>query len=311
MLKRFSIKKIIVSVSVLLMLLIIYLIPSDQNVKFKQELSYIDNEIVINDIYLVDSYEYVTLTSIGVIAKTIEDEALEIIDILIQDGPGESKIPSGFKSVINSETIVKDLSFENGILKVNFSKELFDTKEEYEIKVLESLIYSLTSIKDVKGLMIFVDGKQLDILPKSKIKVPSVLDKTFGINKEYNFTNLKGINQVTIYYINKYNDAYYYAPVTKYLNDSREKVSIIVDELTNNNKYISGLMSFINNDVELLDTMIDYNEISLNFNQNILSDLENKKILEEVVKTINLSIEANYGIKSITYSVNAEPINNN
>lgn len=310
MLKRFSLKKILVSSSVLVTLLIICLVPGEDAVKFKQELKY-NEELSVNDIYLLDGYQYVALTEMPLFTKSIEDQALEIIDVLIEGGPGENKIPSGFKALINGETIVNNISIKDEILSIDFSKELLDTKKEYEVKVIESLVYSLTSIKGVKGIKILIDGKHLEILPQSKVRLPDVLDKSFGINREYNLTSLKNVSQITIYYLNKYNDDFYYVPVTKYLNDDREKVNIIIDELANNNSYLTGLMSFMNNKAKLKDTLIETDEVILNFDSGILNDVDSKTVLKEVTQSINYSIIANYGIKNVALNVDSEPINVN
>lgn len=310
MLKRFSLKKILVSASVLVTLLIICLVPGEDAVKFKQELKY-NEELSVNDIYLLDGYQYVALTEMPLFTKSIEDQALEIIDVLIEGGPGENKIPSGFKALINCETIVNNISIKDEILSIDFSKELLDTKKEYEVKVIESLVYSLTSIKGVKGIKILIDGKHLEILPQSKVRLPDVLDKSFGINREYNLTSLKNVSQITIYYLNKYNDDFYYVPVTKYLNDDREKVNIIIDELANNNSYLTGLMSFMNNKAKLKDTLIETDEVILNFDSGILNDVDSKTVLKEVTQSINYSIIANYGIKNVALNVDSEPINVN
>ena len=310
MLKRFSLKKILVSASVLVTLLIICLVPGEDAVKFKQELKY-NEELSVNDIYLLDGYQYVALTEMPLFTKSIEDQALEIIDVLIEGGPGENKIPSGFKALINGETIVNNISIKDEILSIDFSKELLDTKKEYEVKVIESLVYSLTSLKGVKGIKILIDGKHLEILPQSKVRLPDVLDKSFGINREYNLTSLKNVSQITIYYLNKYNDDFYYVPVTKYLNDDREKVNIIIDELANNNSYLTGLMSFMNNKAKLKDTLIETDEVILNFDSGILNDVDSKTVLKEVTQSINYSIIANYGIKNVALNVDSEPINVN
>ena len=310
MLKRFSLKKILVSSSVLVTLLIICLVPGEDAVKFKQELKY-NEELSVNDIYLLDGYQYVALTEMPLFTKSIEDQALEIIDVLIEGGPGENKIPSGFKALINGETIVNNISIKDEILSIDFSKELLDTKKEYEVKVIESLVYSLTSLKGVKGIKILIDGKHLEILPQSKVRLPDVLDKSFGINREYNLTSLKNVSQITIYYLNKYNDDFYYVPVTKYLNDDREKVNIIIDELANNNSYLTGLMSFMNNKAKLKDTLIETDEVILNFDSGILNDVDSKTVLKEVTQSINYSIIANYGTKNVALNVDSEPINVN
>ena len=308
MLKKLSKKKLLISFTAIFTLLIIYLV-SNEPTEFKQELSYVDNNLSVSNIYLMDSYEFISLASVGISEDKIEAKAREIIDILIQDGPGENKIPSGFKSIINPDTKLNKVSFEDGILKLDFSNNLFDTKEEYEIKVLECLIYSLTSIKDVKGIEITIDDKKLEELPKSKIKLPQIFDKSFGINKKYNISSLDDVSAVTIYYINKYNDDYYYVPVTRFINNNEEKVNLIIDELRENNYYLTGLMSFMNNNTTLLETSIEENEITLNFDKNLYSDQDTKEVLEEVINTINLSIEATYGIEDVSYMVENEPLN--
>ena len=163
----------------------------------------------------------------------------------------------------------------------------------------------------MKGIEITIAGKPLVELPKSKIKLPKILDKTFGINKNYAISDLDNVSKVTIYYINKYNDNYYYVPVTKYVNNNLDKVGLIVSELRDNNYYLTGLMSFINANVNLLDTSIENNEITLNFDKNLYNDQDNKEVFKEVINAINLSIEATYGIESISYVVENEPLNIN
>ena len=310
MLKKILKKKFLISITAIFILSMIYFI-SNEPTEFTQELSYVDNDVSVSNIYLLDAYEFVSLTTVGTINSKIEAKARELVDILIQDGPGENKIPSGFKSIINPDTTLNKVLFEEGILKLDFSKNLFDIKEEYEIKVLESLIYSLTSIKDVKGLEISLDGEKLEELPKSKIKLPKILDKSFGINVNYDLSNLEDVSKVTIYYINKYNDNYYYVPVTRYLNNTSEKVSVIIDELKDNNFYLTGLMSFMNSTTKLLDTLIEENEMVLNFDKNLYSDQDSKEVLKEVINAINLSVEATYGIESVSYTVEQEPLNFN
>ena len=308
MLNRILKKKFLTSITAIFILVVIYFV-SNNSVDFKQELSYVQNDVAVSNIYLLDGYQFVSLTNVLTKETNVESKARELIDILIQDGPGENKIPSGFKAIINPDTKLNDLKFVDGILKLDFSKELFDTKEEYEIKVLEGLIYSLTSIKEVKGIEISIDGNLLEELPKSKLKMPKIFDKTFGINKDFAVSSLDNVSKVTIYYINKYNDNYYYVPVTRYINNTSEKASVIIDELRDNNFYLTGLMSFMNSNVSLLDSSIENDEITLNFNEYLYDNRESKEVLKEVIDSINLSIEATYGIDNISYVVENEPLN--
>ena len=67
-----------------------------------------------------------------------------------------------------------------------------------EEKVVEAIVYTLTSINGVNKVIIYVDGNILTKLPQTKINLPSTLDRSFGINKEYDINSIKDIKQVTI-----------------------------------------------------------------------------------------------------------------
>ena len=58
-----------------------------------------------------------------------------------------------------------------------------------------------------------------------------VLNKNIGINNEFLFNSRYDISRVVIYYVDKIDNKTYFVPVTKYLNDTREKIEIIIDEL--------------------------------------------------------------------------------
>ena len=66
----------------------------------------------------MDSYHFISLTNVAIEENDVLKKAKEIIGILIQDGPGENKIPRGFKSIINPETVLKDLDFTGKTVRV-------------------------------------------------------------------------------------------------------------------------------------------------------------------------------------------------
>ena len=312
MLKRFWIKRIFVSTSVLFAILLLYIIPStdelDLTSSLNQELLYVDNEIETHEIFLLDTYNYLARTQVVVSETEIEKKATELINILITGGSGESKVPNGFRAVLPSETKLLSIEYKDGILKLDFSSELLDINKENEEKVLESLVYTLTSIDGIDSIIIYVDGKILNKLPKTGINLPSVLNRKYGINKQYDISSTSNISGVTIYYVNKYNDDTYYVPVTKYMNDDREKIKIIVDELTSSSIYNSNLMSYLNSNTKLLATNETIDNLDLNFNSYIFNNYDEKDILEEVIYTIGLSVRDNYDVKEVNILVEDEEI---
>ena len=52
--------------------------------------------------------------------------------------------------------------------------------------MIEAIVYSLTSLDNIKYVSIYVEGSILNKLPNSNKKLPTILDRSIGINKEYN-----------------------------------------------------------------------------------------------------------------------------
>ena len=309
MLKRKMIRKIIIASSALFALLLIYLIPNqDDKLNIDQNLEYVNLEVETNGIYLLDNYNYLGKAEVVVNSTSIEEKVKELGEVLINGGEGENKIPNGFKSILPSDTKILSVKYEEGLIKIDFSKELLNINKDLEEKMIEAIIYTVTSVDEVDKLIIYVEGDILTKLPQTKINLPSTLDRNFGINKTYDFTKTDDINQVTIYYLNKHNDNYYYVPVTKYLNDNRDKIRIIIDELTSTNAYNTNLLSYLNSNTELLAIEEQPDILELTFNSYIFSDVDSKDILEEVIYTICLSIKDNYEVSEVVIKNENEEI---
>lgn len=310
MLKRFWIKKIMIASSALFALLLICLIPKEDKTltNIKQELEYVDKGINKNEIFLLDVNNYLARTSVALTSTDVTGKSKEILNTLITGSSGESKIPNGFRGVLPADTKILTVEYEDKILKINLSNEVMDVKEDMEEKVIEAIVYNLTSIDGVDKIMLFVDGNILTKLPKTGINLPTILDRSYGINKEYDINSTKNITNVTVYYVNKYNGNEYYVPVTKYVNDDREKIQIIVDELTSSPIYSSNLMSYLNSNTKLLEISESVDSLDLVFNSYIFSDVDEKEILEEVIYTISLSVKDNYDVNEVSFTVNDEEI---
>ncbi len=310
MIKKLITKKILVSTAAIFALSLIYIMPSQNYDKIEpeQELKYVDNDIITSKIYLLNKNDMLGRTEVVVNSNQVQEKARELLEILINGGEGESKIPNGFKGILPSETKINTIEYDNNVLKVDFSSELLDVKAELEEKVIEAIVYTLTSIDEVEQIIIYVDGDILNKLPQTGKIIPPTLDRQFGINKEYQLTSTNDIKQVTVYYVDKYNDNYYYVPVTKYLNDERDSIQIVIDELTSSNLSNPNLMSFINDNTKLLSVEQSDNVLTLDFNNYIFDDVENRAILEEVLYTISLSAGDNYDIDQVVFTNNNEEI---
>lgn len=314
MLKKMSIRKITITSLALFALLLLYLIPdnNEKEINLKNDnVEYIYNNAK-EVIYLLDSNDYVARTTINGCDCNTEETAKDVLEGLIVDGTKSNIIPNGFRSVIPSGTEIIDLKLENKVLTINFSKELLDINKEYEEKMIESIVYTLTSIDGIDKVIIQVEGKELDKLPNSNKKLPTSLDKSYGINKSYELTSTIDIDYYTVYYVSSYNDNNYYVPVTKYVNNSKQdKVKIIIDELSSSPIYETNLMSYLNSTTKLIDYSLEEETLKLNFNNSILNDSTSNKILEEVIYTISLSMEDIYNVEEVDFLVDNQEIYKN
>lgn len=310
MLRKMLYRKIAVASSLLLVILMLYLIPTNnKEIEIpNQTLEYVyPNDLEV--IYLLDDNDYLSRTKISASNKDLLSKSTDLIEALKTDGKKKDTISSGFRPLLPKDTKVLNLSLEDEILTIDFSEEFNNISEEYEEKLIESLIYTLTSIEGIEKIAIYVEGTKLTKLPNSKKILPEYLDKEYGINKKYELTSLNDIYSYTVYYVNTYNNESYYTPVTKYINsDNQDKVKIIIDELATSITYETNLMSFLDTNVKLLDYEVIDNKIKLNFNNLILSDITSNIILEEVMYTIGLSLCDELDVEEVVFEVNNEEI---
>lgn len=307
MLKRKALRKIIITTFSFLTVFVICIIPEslNQNNKFlnpKINLEYVTN-VGTNEIYLLGPNKYLVKTNVLLDEDSITTQIQSIIDYLtIQK---VDKIPTGLMGIIPSQTKLNNVEIRDRVAVLDFSKEILNTTEELEERVIEAIVYSIINLDGIEGVTIKVEGNLLTELPKTKKAIPEILNRNFGINKVFDIDRLNGIQKVTLYYVDRISNQNYYVPVTKYLNDDREKVNIIIDNLASHYIYESSLVSLLSQDTELINYELQDEVMTLNFNQSIFT---NDKILEEVTYTIAESVCDNYDIKNVVFQVEGKDI---
>ncbi len=307
MLKKSALRRIMVSTLALIIVTIIYLFPNNNKENtIPTSISYaIPNE---TPIYLLNEDKYVVRTSVTINSNDTLDKVKELISALTIDSDTET--PKNLEKIIPKNTRVLNISLENKLLKVSFSKEFLNISRENEEKLIESLIYTLTEDPSISGIMIFIEEEKLEELPQSKIKLPNILDRNFGINKVYDITSIKDLEKTTVYYIGKNDDLTYFVPVTKIDNNKNNKVEVIIEELKSAPIHETNLMSYLASNVELLSYESLENQIYLSFNNAILSGLNTNTIMEEVKYSIALSLRDTLDVEEVIFKVNDQVINN-
>lgn len=258
-----------------------------------------------NVIYLLNDEGLLVQDRVLLDGSSVEEKIEKLLINLTEGSTGS--FADGLSKVIPKGTVVNNVMVGNKYVTIDFSKELLNVSEDKEKSMITAIVYSVMDLDDFLGVSILVEGKNLEEYPNSKEKINKILDKSIGINKNYDITSFNNINKVVIYYLENINDNLYYVPVTKYVNDDREKVNIIVEELASSYIYESNLMSFLNSNVSLIEYEEKDNIMSLNFNDYLFDG--NDKVLEEVLYSIAYSVFDNYDVSMVSFEVNGEIVN--
>ena len=297
MIKNFSINKIVVTSVSLFLLLLFYFFPSDNNLDIALEVTHEtkgEKEVV----YLMDIDGYISKLETYISSLNLEDEIYKKINILIE---GDETLKN-FIPLIPKGTKINSIKIENDKVTIDFSKEILNVTKNNEEKMLEAIIFTLTQTDEINEIYLKVDGKLFNELPNSKKIINYPLTRDYGINKEYDITNLSNITKTTVYFVKENEDFNYYVPVTKISNTSSEKIDIIIKELKSSVNYQSNLNSYLSNNLNLDDYEITKDAINLIFNEYLFDDVSEEKILEEVKYTISQSILENYKVKEVIFS---------
>ena len=307
MLRKKALRKIFITTMSLFIIMTIYLIPlTEKTLETNLEFEYI-TDLANSSIYLLDENNYLVKTKVLLDEDTLEDNILSIINNLTISS--NSKFPDRLRAIIPKNTKLNDIIIEDDLITLDFSLELLDIDEELSHKLIESIVYSITELDDINKVNITIEGNPLKTYPNSTKKITMPLTRDIGINNEYVYNTLDNITKVVIYYGEDINDDIYYVPVTKYLNnnDNKDKIDIIVEELTTSYIYEDNLRSILNENVKLIDKeIVDEDLLILNFN-NYLFD-NDSLIKEEVLYTLSYSVFSNYSVNTISFKIDNKNI---
>lgn len=309
MLRKFAYNKIFRTTGMLLLFLLLLLFPASKEYSLEDDITVkTSSNLKKNEVFLIDKNGYVARCKVLISGNTNEDYATKLVELLIIDGKYQEKIPNGFRAILPTDVKINDVSINGDSITIDLSKEFYELSSTDVQRAIEALTFNLTSINGITNLYIKIDGSSLKTFDKTGENFVQPFTRKSGVNKTYDVTNYKDASSVTVYYVSKSNNGYYYVPVTKITNDNRDKIKIIIDELTCSHIYETNLMSFLNYNTKLLNYELTDDVLTLNFNNFLFDDENSKSILEEVIYSISLSVRDNYDVKEVIFTVDGKEI---
>lgn len=225
-------------------------------------------------VYMLDNDNYLVPLTFAFDSKEIlADDIRYVVSMLRDDSPLTEK---GYSPLLNENVKIQGIDLENNILNIDFSKEFNEYDVSKEEQIIESLTWTLMQYDEVNGVTISVDGIKLETLPQSGTALPSVLDKTIGINKYYDTTgNIYNTTSITVFYEKENFGETVYVPVTRrVIEEENEKMSVY-NAMKEDISVMSGLKR-----IDVID-LID-EEMSINFNEDELNvALMSEALMEE------------------------------
>ena len=96
----------------------------------------------------------------------IKNPYKELVSLLIK-GPQSSNL----EKIIPEGTILHDVTVENSCAIVNVSNEFlnYDT-EENKMKIINSIVNTLTNLKEIRSVKILINGEQNEKIPEEYVK---------------------------------------------------------------------------------------------------------------------------------------------
>lgn len=288
------INKIFRTTLIMFLILTVFTITNESKEKVLRTNLEINNikDIDKTKLYLLSNNNYLVETNVYINSDKLEDKINKIIEYLKINN---NKIPKGLKGYLLKDIKINNINLEDNNIKINFSKEFLNIKDK-EL-VIEGLVYSLLNLDEINSIEVLVENNYLE-------NYEYKLNKNIGINKQYILKNRKDVNKINLYYYNKINNIEYLTPVTKYINDKRKKIEIILDELINN--IPNNLISYMDDKVKLKEYKEENDLIILKFNENFIG--ENKDLNKKIINQIALTIFENYDVNTVLFQENDEKI---
>lgn len=265
------------------------------------------SETIARQLYLVDVNGMVVAQTLELPQSDNKEVAKQVLTYLVKEGPVTPLLPNGFQAVLPEGTEVLSLNLqEDGTLVVDVSKEFENYEPQDELKILQSMTYTLTQFENVDNIELQINGYPQDEMPVNGTPIGDGYSRANGINLVSTDTvDLIDSQAVTIFYPTEYNDNRYYVPITQYVaTDDQEVFGPIVQALIDGPSYNLNVTHVFNAETLLVNRpTLEDGVLKLVFNQKILKDIDKAVISDEVMETLVRTLTEQHRVDAVEVKV--------
>lgn len=265
-------------------------------------------ETVARQLYLLDVNGMIVAQTVELPLLDSKAVATQVLEHLVKNGPVTPILPNGFQAVLPEGTEVLGLDLqEDGTLIVDVSKEFENYEAQDELKILESMTFTLTQFENVDKIKLRINGYPQNEMPVNGTPISEGYSRVNGINLIKTDTiDLLNSQAVTMYYPSEYNDNRYYIPITQHveLGQEGDMYRSMIEALINGPGYQHNVTHVFNDYTSLVnDPEFNNGNLTLVFNENILKDVEKAMISDEVMETLVRTFTEQDHVKSVEVKV--------
>lgn len=214
----------------------------------------------------------------------------------------------GVRGLLPNNAQLENCTLQGSQLSLYFPKNFRNYDPKTEMRLLEGLTWAVTQFDEVSEVLLYLAGEPLTHMPQLSTPVPLPLNRQIGINNFENTVNrLHDSHSLTVFYTRQKNGSSVYVPKTLRISNQtslQDKLSSILSDISVFSQLKQPLAE---TPLTVLDCALDEGLLTINVSGEILD--EEKKVNEELVTSLLLSIQSSLGVSQVQLQVDGVTVN--
>ena len=214
----------------------------------------------------------------------------------------------GVRGLLPNNAQLENCTLQGSQLSLYFPENFRNYDPKTEMRLLEGLTWAVTQFDEVSEVLLYLAGEPLTHMPQLSTPVPLPLNRQIGINNFENTVNrLHDSHSLTVFYTRQKNGSSVYVPKTLRISNQtslQDKLSSILSDISVFSQLKQPLAE---TPLKVLDCALDEGLLTINVSGEILD--EEKKVNEELVTSLLLSIQSSLGVSQVQLQVDGVTVN--